>query len=128
MKRGIQVDVPQHAQDRLDELTVLRDAALDAAKSTFRLNTAKAGFAATPPSPMPASRAWGHFAPSMEEVIEGENYPSATDVESVNRGLYPRFHGFTSAVSKRFHAVSLRFHRGFTRFHWDGFMASELTE
>jgi hypothetical protein len=34
MKRGIQVDVPQHAQDRLDELTVLRDAALDAAKST----------------------------------------------------------------------------------------------
>jgi hypothetical protein len=34
MKRGIQVEVPQHAQDRLDELTVLRDAALDAAKST----------------------------------------------------------------------------------------------
>jgi hypothetical protein len=34
MKRGIQVTVPQHAQDRLDELTVLRDAALDAAKST----------------------------------------------------------------------------------------------
>jgi hypothetical protein len=33
MKRGIQVEVPQHAQDRLDELTVLRDAALDAAKS-----------------------------------------------------------------------------------------------
>jgi hypothetical protein len=34
MKRGIQVEVPQHAQDLLDELTVLRDAALDAAKST----------------------------------------------------------------------------------------------
>jgi hypothetical protein len=34
MKRGIQVEVPQHAQDRLDELTVLRDAALDAAKAT----------------------------------------------------------------------------------------------
>jgi hypothetical protein len=34
MKRGIQVDVPQHGQDRLDELTVLRDAALDAAKAT----------------------------------------------------------------------------------------------
>jgi hypothetical protein len=34
MKRGIQVEVPQSAQDRLDELTVLRDAALDAAKAT----------------------------------------------------------------------------------------------
>jgi hypothetical protein len=34
MKRGIQVAVPQHAQDRLDELTVLRDAAMDAAKAT----------------------------------------------------------------------------------------------
>jgi hypothetical protein len=34
MKRGIQVAVPQIAEDRLSELTILRDSALDASKAT----------------------------------------------------------------------------------------------